>query len=241
MSLEEGTMKSNKTWHSMAAIVGIALGIMLSTRPAAADTSSSNKTDKGAIRKLSAEWWQWALSIPAPVNPLSFNDSSGDSYCGVGQHGPVWFLGGNFNGLPAERSCTIPAGTAIFLPIITAECSAIEGNGTTEEEFSACAKDLIDHVTTVEASLDGVALKNLTNSRVQSPLFSFTLPPDDVFRLFGKEPNPSPSVSDGFWILLKSLSPGAHTIEVHGVAFFPPASTFEQKIVYHVTVVPALP
>jgi hypothetical protein len=231
-------MKSNKTWHRTAAIVGIALGFMLSTLPVAADTSSSNKTDKGTLRTLSAEWWQWALSIPAPVHPLSFNDPKSASYCGVGQHGAVWFLGGTFDGSAAERSCTIPAGTAIFLPILNAECSEIEGDGTTEAALSACAKDLIDEVTTVEASVDGVSLKNLKNSRVQSQLFSFMLPPEDIFGLFGTEPNPSPSVSDGFWVLLKPLSLGDHTIKVHGVV---PAFSFEQNVTYHVTVVPELP
>jgi len=139
--------------------------------------------------------------------------------------------------LPRVRSWT-----AIFLPVINAECSTIEGNGITEKDLRACAKDLMDHTTLVEARVDRVALKNLKNSRVESKLFSFTLPPGDLLGLFGKEPNPNPSVSDGFWVLLKPLSPGEHTIEVHGVLDFPEIPFIvDQKVTYHVTVVPELP
>jgi len=75
------------------------------------------------------------------------------------------------------RTCTVPSGKAILFPIINAECSQIEGNGNTQQELSKCAKDLIDAVTTVTATVDGVDLQDLTtpNSpyRVQSPLFTF--------------------------------------------------------------------
>src|ERR1051325_2933921 len=60
-----------------------------------------------------ALWWQWVLAIPADENPLT--DTTGE-FCDVGQAGPVWFLAGTF-GSSVERSCTIPAGKAIFVPV----------------------------------------------------------------------------------------------------------------------------
>src|SRR2546428_6368414 len=58
-------------------------------------------------------WWQWALSIPAAVNPVT--DSTGQ-FADVGQSGPVWFLGSTF-GASEKRTLTIPAGRGIFLPV----------------------------------------------------------------------------------------------------------------------------
>ena len=40
-----------------------------------------------------ARWWQWAVSLPVPVNPNL--DPTGER-CGYGQSGPVFFLPGEF-------------------------------------------------------------------------------------------------------------------------------------------------
>ena len=181
----------------------------------------------------SAEWWEWALSIPTPDNPLL--DMNGEK-CGVEQSGDVWFLAGNFGGA-SERTCTVPAGKAIFFPIINAEWSVVEGecpldidiSGTNEEALRACAVAFMDHVTELEVSVDGTTLQNLENYRVQSPLFTFELPEDNIL---GLSAGPSPSVSDGFWIMLAPLSAGEHTIHFRGEADFP----FVTKVTYTLTV-----
>src|SRR5687768_9033242 len=83
-----------------------------------------------------AKWWQWALSIPSSVNPAG--DTTGQ-YCDQKQDGPVWFLAGTFGG-PAERTCTIPEGKAIFFSPINAECSFAEYQDVKyEAELRECA------------------------------------------------------------------------------------------------------
>lgn len=225
-------MKNNlKYWRGAVAMAVLILGLAVPTTSPLADDGNNEE-----LRRLSAEWWEWSLSIPAPANPL--NDATG-ALCGVGQHGEVWFLGGTLDGSEVNRTCSIPAGKAIFLPVINAECSTAEGNGTTRKELRGCAKALIDHVTEVEATVDGRTLQQWQISRVLSPLFMFTLPPDNVLGILDPDPNPSPSVSDGFWVLLAPLSVGVHTIEFHGIAPFPEFGfTFEQKGTYTLTVVP---
>lgn len=59
-----------------------------------------------------ADWWRWALSIPADSNPIL--DPTGAS-CGLGQSGPVWFLAGT-GGAAVTRECSVPAGRALFSP-----------------------------------------------------------------------------------------------------------------------------
>lgn len=128
----------------------------------------------------------------------------------------------------------MPAGTALFVPIISGECSEAEGDGTTEAELRACAIGLIDIVTVAEARLDGVAVQNARQYRAQSPLFTLTLPEDN---LFGDPASSSPAVADGYWLLLAPLSPGKHTVYVHGVAA-PPGEdpVFESTVTYDITV-----
>src|SRR5439155_1376139 len=63
-----------------------------------------------------AQWWRWAYSFPvAQFPPLQ----SGELDCSAGQSGPVWFLAGTVGQGPVTRSCTIPTGKALFIPIIT--------------------------------------------------------------------------------------------------------------------------
>jgi hypothetical protein len=197
----------------------------------------------------SAKWWQWAFSIPEPVNPLT--DETGED-CGRGQAGPVWFLGGTFIVVEtaegellgqAERDCTIPAGKAIFIPVINAECSTVEGNGTTEQELRDCAVFFADHVTSVEVTVDGVPLVDLdppdSPFRVQSPLFEFKLPPDNLIGFdTGGRTITSPSVSDGYWVMLKPLSRGEHTVHFTAVADFTAdlGFVFTLDITYHLTI-----
>lgn len=227
-----------KYLHTMLVVFIVGAAVLTTASAFAQDNRINADLHREQIQRYSAEWWQWSLGLPAAVNPLAFKDKKpAADYCGVGQHGKVWFLGGTLDGTPANRTCTIPADMSIFFPIINAECSTIEGNGTQAAELRTCVEDLINHVQvkTLAVSVDGRALKDLAKTRVQSELFSFTLPPADILGLFGQSPNPSPAVSDGYWVMLSPLSPGAHTIKLHGEVKFDDGSTFAQDVAYTVT------
>src|SRR5262245_26501057 len=71
--------------------------------------------DSAPFKQLSAEWWQWALSIPAAENP-QLDTTGGD--CVVGQRGDVWFLAGTFGGGTVTRTCSVPEGTVLFFPVV---------------------------------------------------------------------------------------------------------------------------
>jgi hypothetical protein len=166
----------------------------------------------------SARWWQWAFSMPISEHPLF-----GTADCSAGQSGRVWFLGGGPSPRPA---CVVPRGVALFLPIINAECSNLEGNGNTDAELRSCAKSLADLISTdpdkLYATLDGIRIVGLKHLRVQSPLCAFgPLPPDNFVQYFcGESCAPAGStgisVSDGYYLLLPPLPPGSHTLHFHG-------------------------
>src|SRR5437764_1403116 len=96
----------------------------------------------------SERWWQWVFSLPVGHHPLF--DTADVS---AGQQGQVWFLGGNFTGRPETRNVSIPAGIALFFPVINrwadnTDCSGgqIVSDGFTEEFLRELIGGLGDQV-----------------------------------------------------------------------------------------------
>lgn len=155
-------------------------------------------------------WWQWTISIPKNVNPGG--DTSGKD-CALKQNGPVWFLAGTFGGA-AGRTCTIPAGKAIMIPLINAECDYIaKPNLKTPQQLLSCAKSENEGAAGLDASVDGVKIPGLLAYRVQSPLFNFTYPANN---LNGVPAGHTQGISDGYWVIFKPLPVGDHTIHIAG-------------------------
>jgi hypothetical protein len=192
----------------------------------------------------SARWWQWAFSLPIDHSPLF-----GTADCGAGQTDHVWFLpGAAVSGPTPRQDCTIPPGTALFVSIINAECSNLEGSGTTEGQLRSCADSigsLIDPKT-LSASLDGQALIDLSRYLVQSPLFFFgPLPNNNLITYFcvnqGEGCPAAPagsrgySVGTGVYLMFHPLSVGSHLLHFHGEI---PAANFVVDTTYRLTVMP---
>lgn len=196
-----------------------------------------------------AEWQKWAFSLPIDANPL-FDTAD----CSAGQRGHVWFLGGTFSSIElgpnvflarVTRDCNVPVGTSLFFPILNNEGSGLEGNGETEAELLAYNDYIISHASALECSVDGVALKDLQSYRVQSPLYTLgPLPENNILQSFGIEGTvgaTTPSLTDGFYVMLSPLPRGAHTIHFSGVLTFTAAADgfdliFMLDITYHITV-----
>lgn len=164
-----------------------------------------------------AKWWEWWLSIPTPGHPALGGD------CGEDQSGKVFYLTAIFTG--EEITCAIPTGKAVLVPIVNVECSTVEDppfHGSTEAELRACAQCWEDHVNpaSLEATLDGQPLQDLAAYRVQSPLFTFDYPADNIFGI-PNGPGTGDAVSDGYWILLHPLAAGEHTLSFSGTSNVP--------------------
>jgi hypothetical protein len=194
----------------------------------------------------SAAHWQWTYSLPVDHHPLT--DTADVS---AGQSGPVWFLGGTWapttdlNGNlvgNADRQVTIPAGKALFFPIIDAEQSLAEG-GTSEADCRAVANGFADHATGLSCTIDGRAVEHLSAYRTESPFFPFgPLPANNLLGL--PEGTTSSAVSDGYFVMVAPLSPGQHTIHFTSAFVFTTAAdgfdfSFSLDITYHITVASA--
>jgi hypothetical protein len=184
----------------------------------------------------SARWWQWAFALPVDQSPF-FDDNGNCSHGANGQLGPVWFLAGVLNASgTAVRDCTLPAGKALFFPLINVECSTLEAPpfyGSNEAELRACAAGFT--FDNVFAAIDGVPVHDLARYLVVSPAFTFTLPPDNTL---GLPPGTGQSVSNGYYLLLAPLAVGQHTLHFGGTYS---AFNFSLDITYHLTIAPRRP
>ncbi len=175
----------------------------------------------------SAAWWQWTFRVPRPENPLL--DETGE-LASVGQSGPVWYLTGNFGGT-TMRTATVPSDKGLFFPILTSVFWNGPGEHFTTEELRAFAAQEIDGATNLSLEIDGATFRHLDRHRVQSPEFSFTLPPNNIINF--RPGTYDPAVSDGYFVMLRPLPAGQHSIHFHGEL---PAFGFSLDVTYNLTV-----
>jgi hypothetical protein len=196
----------------------------------------------------SAVWYQWVSSMPANANPL-FDTAD----CSAGQSGPVFFLGGRFCSStdpkcpdkPSERSCTVPAGKALYFPVLNSQCINAEANlgycgsaGAFITEMRAYLADGIDQTINLGVTVDGKKLKgNLkTDYRVQSNVFSAVLPDKNFLEAVGETGIGAGTywgVDDGIYVMLQPLPKGTHTINFEGTF---PQYKFTLDFTYYLTV-----
>jgi hypothetical protein len=207
---------------------------------------------------MTAQWWQWAFSMPNVsttegdwIHPLVGDDStSGEpgfyESCGNGQHGDLWFLGGDFAGTgePFERTCTIPFGKTIVLAVINVECSTAEGDATAGDPVKQQADDLKDCAESIGNDLSGTAafgpiggdLQEVRVERLSTVnAFPLWISPSNVAGLEDPiTPNPSLSQADGQWVILRNLQPGFYRLEFSGVYISP--DVFELNGAYNLEI-----
>jgi hypothetical protein len=87
-------------------------------------------------------------------------------------------------------------------------------------------------------TIDGqpIGEQQLRSYRVQSPLFDIALPNGNI--ITGQEGS-TQGVSDGFWVFLPPLAPGAHDIHFRGsIVDYTTASqnNFVTESLYHITI-----
>ena len=165
---------------------------------------------------LDVAWFQWILSQPFVGNAW-FDPTGAD--CASGQSGDVWFLAGSFNETVVERTCTIPSGKAIFVPILNEFTSCFFGDASCTEECLAPELDgYLDGVSGMYATVDGEDIGDPADYRVDATEFSADLPEGNLFQAL--EIPITGRVEDlyggGYWMLFDPLPAGTHTIAFGG-------------------------
>ena len=204
-----------------------------------------------SYEEWAAAYWQWAMAIPAEKNPFL------DGPCEQDQSGKVFFLAGNMGG-GHQRSCTVPRGKGIFIPVFTSVariCPEVANNSKECQNFASENGIRVEAETTIDSAnpvlrlvIDGQVVHGLDQYRVQSALFSDTSPENQEERLFQTcsgpieanlcqmaESQTRSAVTDGYFVMLRQLSDGPHEIEI--AANVAPGSTVPPfEVTYHIFV-----
>lgn len=173
--------------------------------------------------ELAAEWTNWLVAEPIATNAAFDPDGR---FCDRNQDGKVWFLASTFGGV-ADRTCEVPAGKAIFLSLGGVFVSF-------SPEFPAAGDPCLQMSTnlekvrcdvnndvpvapdiSLEVVLDGEPVNDLFAFRAQSLPGGFTLRvpnPSFLTDLGLAAGDRSPAVADGYFLFLKPLHPGEHTL-----------------------------
>lgn len=199
-------------------------------------------------------WWKWALAIPGSTNPINDGD------CNQQQSGDVFFLAGNGGGNSA-RTCTIPAGKAIFFPIVNAinricpegvnadfTCDVATSDQALHDNLVALFND--NEITTT-LEVDGHAITGLEDGRAETQKF---IDPtmdamDDAFGSMCAGPirdntcnmpvgSSRNAIGDGYWVMLNPLAAGKHDVHFAAKVVLSPDSSFELDVSYALTVEP---
>jgi hypothetical protein len=199
-------------------------------------------------------WFQWALAIPNAENPIQ------EGPCEGNQMGDVFFLAGNAGG-ESTRACAIPAGKAIFFPIINAVSRTcpeyVDPNVTCEtltsesalHDSSSLLADGLEITTTLE--IDGNAITDLDDRHAHTATFDDPTQnqADDAFGSICSGPirdNPCNvpvgstriAAGDGYWAMLKPLPAGEHKVRFTGKVLVSSQEAFALDVTYNLTVAP---
>lgn len=156
-------------------------------------------------------FWKWILSFPIDKNP--WEDAVG-SNCDNGQsktNSSIFYLSGNGGG-KTERTCIVPAGKGLFIPISQVEVSDKEVPNSSPDDLIRIAKNDQDSVTSLYLSINNKEFDRpeLSKYRVNTGIFEVLFPKDAIF---GVTEGPSKVVGDGYYIITEPLEKGNYTIQ----------------------------
>lgn len=173
-------------------------------------------------------FWKWLLPLPKDLNP--WNDPDGHN-CANGQSGTnssVFYLSGNGGGV-SERTCNVPAGKGLFIPVSPMEISDKEAPNSSVEQLHEIAKKDQDSVTSLYLKIDDeeYSRQDLEGYRTDTQDFEVVFPKNAIF---GASEGPSKAVADGYYVITEPLEKGNHTIVYKSTLSLP----FAQDITYNI-------
>jgi hypothetical protein len=177
------------------------------------------------------KWWQWSMSIPSEQHPREDYDPG---KCSNNQSGPVWYLADSLAG-KEERTCSIPAGKSILVPLLTGNC---HNDGVpkpmNDEELLECASAGNEYGA-IGATLDGRPLNSLQQYRTQSPYYNIIVPENNLYE---NKPGKYRGIADGFFVFLEPLPAGKHDLVLRTNVENPnvPDYNYSSEVVYHLII-----
>jgi hypothetical protein len=159
-------------------------------------------------------YWKFVLAIPFDKNPSE--DTTG-KLCNYGQNtsnSSIFYLHGNSGG-KTVKTCTIPAGLGLFIPLIYVEASTGEDPDASVAKLHETAKHDQDNVNGLYLRINNkeFSYDELKQYRTHTKDFQVTFPENAEF---GANPGPATVVADGYHVITSPISPGNYTIQFKG-------------------------
>jgi hypothetical protein len=215
----------------------MAISVILAVAVAAPIASGKPPSQRQDVNALTEQWWTWVSAVPSPgLGSYDVDDPQCEGEFVEG----VFFLAGTLAGGDATRTCTVPAKTALFFPVVN--------SFITEEEaaYPEQPTKFVDAALTngePYATLDG---EDLSFSRINRTFQPLILATPNVFGepggVYGKpgcaDPTRCLTASDGLWVYLpKGLKKGEHTLTFGANFTRPEGGEFSMNITYKLIVV----
>lgn len=156
-------------------------------------------------------FWKWSLAIPAKDNPI--NDPTGVN-CANGQantNSPVFYLAFNNGGI-SQRTCKVPAGKGLFIPVMQVEKSDKEAPGSSVQDLDTSAKKDQDSVNSLYLKIGDKEYnyQDLIKYRTHTDAFDVVFPDNGIFGVM--QGGASKAVADGFYIITEPLAKGTYPV-----------------------------
>jgi hypothetical protein len=179
-----------------------------------------------------AEWWKWLLGSKNPDyskgDPVLFLRGAYEYYVEDGNRNPR----STHNDRTGDKKIEISEGTAIFFPVIQAEFNEEDPNPddkgkkiTTEAEMRYFARRDIDEGggrgATIQTGTGAPKTKivdDLKDYRAESPLFKLRVSDECTLKdklEVEQKAGTFDAVTDGYWILIRSLPPSEVPYRIH--------------------------
>jgi hypothetical protein len=173
--------------------------------------SSGSKPYGLTFAEHQKNFWKWVLEIPANESPV--NDPTGEK-CANGQsnsNSSVFYLSFNNGGL-SERTCKVPAGKGLLIPIMQVEFSEKEVPNASIEDLRRTATKDQDSVNSLYLEIGDKEYKydDLVKYRTQTDVFEVVFPDKGIFGVI--EGGVSKVIGDGFYIITEPLTQGNYSV-----------------------------
>jgi hypothetical protein len=226
----ESQPRINRRKTVVKRIIIMALGVLMAlalATPMALAGVGQGANEADTPEELAAVWTQWAFSKPVDVDSPLIGSYKGGPRCDgtplSPTQGNTWFLAGTFDSSKVVRTCTMPAGTQLFFPVVNWIAFPFAPKETPQNQrkaaIDAMNATLNDPQFSMLVTVDGKEVKSNRIVRAVSPpsFFTVTLPEENAF-----DPLVPPEgvlgdvyegwTTDALWVTLPPLPPGEHTI-----------------------------
>jgi uncharacterized protein YecT (DUF1311 family) len=164
-------------------------------------------------------YWQWTRSFPANRNPSSDNTGS---LCGIRQNQSVFFLTGSTKAEPVQRTCSLPRGKPVLIPIINVLADVQEQQGACQSYVNAVRR-ANESAREISLTINGEPI-DVRAASAETGCFELA---NAGSGLTGR------AAGAGIWVMLKPLAPGTYHVRFSGRY---EADGFSQDVSYRLTV-----